>query len=203
MRMRRGVALSCLGTSHNGGEAGESAVLSGPTSCKRGRRSLAQALDLPTGCTSSVQIDLFQLSPKAAKNPYFLTTDVTLSPQPIVEGYTPRWSLETTCQECRAYLKWASTKCYRQQTVLRLIPCVFGLYTLVVVLYLPLPQSLQAPGVVCWRGKSTVTFSDRLSCVRWTVWQPWFFHTHHDGNGFSQLSPARPATLLDALAPAA
>ena len=137
------------------------------------------------------------------RDEYFFTTDVTMSPQQIVEGYTQRWSIETTFQECREYLKLESTKCYSQQTVLRLIPCLFGLYTLVVVLYLQLPKSLQAPGVVCWRGKSTVTFSDMLSCVRRTVWQQWLFHTHRDGKGFSKLSPALQATLLDALAPAA
>jgi hypothetical protein len=42
--------------------------------------------------------------------------------------------------------------------------------------------------VVCWRGKSTVTFSDMLSCVRRALWQQWFFHTHRAGKGFSKLS---------------
>jgi hypothetical protein len=41
----------------------------------------------------------------------FLTTDVTMSPPQIVEGYTQRWSIETTFQECREYLKLESTKC--------------------------------------------------------------------------------------------
>jgi hypothetical protein len=137
------------------------------------------------------------------RDAYFLTTEVTMSPQQSVEGYPQRWSIETTFQACRAYLKLASTKCSSQQTVLRFIPGLFGLDTLVVVLYLQLPQSLQTPGVVYGRGTSTVTFSDMLSCVRRTVWQQWFFHTHRDGNGFSKRSPALQATLLDALAPAA
>jgi DDE superfamily endonuclease len=137
------------------------------------------------------------------RDEYVFTTDVTMSPQQMVEGYTQRWSIETTFQECREDLNLDSTKCDSQQTVLRLVPCLFGLYPPVVVLYLPLPKPLQAPGVVGWRGKSTVTFSDMLSCVRRTVWQQWFFHTHRDGKGFSKLSPALQATLLDVLAPAA
>jgi hypothetical protein len=113
------------------------------------------------------------------------------------------WSIETTFQECREYLKLESTKCYGQHTVHRCIPCLFGLYTLVVLLYLQLPKSFQAPGVVSWRGKATVTFSDMLSCVRRAIWQQWFFYTHRDGQGFSKLSLPLQATLLDALAPAA
>ena len=63
------------------------------------------------------------------RDEYFFTTDVTMRPQQIVECYTQRWSIETTFQECREYLKLESTKGYSQQTVLRLTPCLFGLYT--------------------------------------------------------------------------
>jgi hypothetical protein len=62
----------------------------------------------------------------------FLTTEMTLKPPPSVEGDTPRGSVETTCQECRAYLKLESTQGDGQHTVLRLTPCWFGLYTTVV-----------------------------------------------------------------------
>jgi hypothetical protein len=137
------------------------------------------------------------------RDEYFFTTDITLDPQQIVEGYTQRWSIETTFQECREYLKLESTKCYGQLSVLRLIPCIFGLYTIVVLLYLHLPTPFQAPGVVYWRGKATVTFSDMLTCVRRAVWQQWFFHTHQAGKGFAKLSRVLQATILDALAPAA
>jgi hypothetical protein len=137
------------------------------------------------------------------RDEYFFTTDITLSPQQIVEGYTQRWSIETTFQECREYLQLESTKCYSQQSVLRLIPGLFGLYTIVVLLYLQLPLPLQARGVVCWTGKSTVTFSDMMTCVRRAVWQQWFFYTYRHGRGFVKLSRALQTTILDALAPAA
>jgi len=62
----------------------------------------------------------------------FLTTEMTLKPPPSVEGDTPRGSVETTCQECRAYLKLESTQGDGQHTVLRLTPGWCGLYTTVV-----------------------------------------------------------------------
>ncbi len=106
-------------------------------------------------------------------------------------------------QECREYRKLESTKYYGQHRVLRLIPGIFGLYTIVGLLYRQLPPPWQAPGTVCWRGKSMVTFSDMLTCVRRAIWQQWFFHTHRYGKGFAKLSQALQATILDALAPAA
>jgi hypothetical protein len=100
------------------------------------------------------------------RDEYFFTTDMTMKPQQIVECYTQRWSIETTFQECREYLKLESTKGYGQQTVLRFTPCVFGLYTMVVLLYLQLLHPASTLSAVFWRGKSTVTFSDMMTCVR-------------------------------------
>jgi hypothetical protein len=42
---------------------------------------------------------------------YCFTTHLSLGPQPIVACNTQRWSIATTCQACREYLKLASTKC--------------------------------------------------------------------------------------------
>jgi hypothetical protein len=137
------------------------------------------------------------------RDEYFFTTDLTMTPQQIVACYTQRWSIETTFQECREYLKLESTKGYGQQTVLRFTPCLCGLYTIVVLLYLQLPSSSRAVKALFWRGKSTVTFSDMLTCVRRALWQQWCFHTRAHALEFSKLSPSFQETLLYALAPAA
>jgi hypothetical protein len=100
------------------------------------------------------------------RDEYFFTTALTMKPQHIVECYTQRWSIDTTCQECREYLKLESTKGYGQQTVLRFTPCLFGLYTLVVRLYRQLPRPSDTLSAVFWRGKSTMTVSDVMTCVR-------------------------------------
>jgi hypothetical protein len=56
-----------------------------------------------------------------------LTTALTMKPPPMVECDTQRWSIETTFQECRAYLKRESTQGDGQHTVLRFTPCLVGL----------------------------------------------------------------------------
>jgi hypothetical protein len=137
------------------------------------------------------------------RDEYFFTTDLTMKPQQLVECYTQRWSIETTFQECREYLKLESTKGYGKHTVLRFTPCLFGLYTMVVLLYLQLPSSSRTLRAIFWRGKSTVTFSDMLTCVRRALWEQWYFHTQADSQGFLKLSPSFQETILYALAPAA
>jgi hypothetical protein len=137
------------------------------------------------------------------RDEYLFTTDLQMPPKQIVECYTQRWSLETTFQECREYLKLESPKCYGQQTVLRFTPCLFGLYSIVVLLYLQLPEPVRSTWVILWKGKLTVTFSDMMACVRREIWTQWFFQTHQETTPFLKLPSALQATILYALAPAA
>jgi hypothetical protein len=137
------------------------------------------------------------------RDEYCFTTDMTMKPQQMVECYTQRWSIETTFQECRDYLKLESPRGYSHHTVLRFTPCLFGLYTMVVRLYLQLPRSSRAFGTLFWRGKSTVTFSDMMACVRRALWEQWCFHIQADAQAFSKLPLSLRETILYALAPAA
>jgi hypothetical protein len=137
------------------------------------------------------------------RDEYFFATDLSLCPKQIVEYYTQRWSIETTFQECREDLKLESPKGYGQQTVLRFTPCLFGLYTIVVLLYLHLPRPSSALRVVLWRGKATVTFSDMITCVRRVLWEQWYFQTPADPQEFSKLSQSLQDSILYALASAA
>ena len=134
---------------------------------------------------------------------YFFTTDLSLCPKQIIECDTQRWSIETTFQECREHLKRESTKCYGKQTVLRFTPCLFGLYTLIVLLYLQLPEFLRSPIIISRRGKSTTTFADMITCVRRAIWQQWFCHTPPKAASCSILPKSLQETILYALAPAA
>jgi hypothetical protein len=137
------------------------------------------------------------------RDEYFLTTDITMRPQQIVEDYTQRWAIETTRQVCREYLKLESTKGYCQATILWLTACLWGFYTAIVLPYLQLPKTASTPGAGVWRGKSTVTCSDMMTCVRRAFWEQWVFQTPTTSREFSKLSPSWQETILYALAPAA
>jgi hypothetical protein len=103
------------------------------------------------------------------RDEYFYTTDLSLSPAVLITLYTGRWNIETTFQELRCHLGLETTRGWCRQTVLRVAPCLFGLYTVVAWLYHALPSS-QRRGAVQWRGKATVTFSDALATVRRWLW---------------------------------
>jgi hypothetical protein len=103
------------------------------------------------------------------RDEYFFTTDPDLKPATIIGWYTGRWNIETTFQELRAHLGLETTRGWCAATVLRAAPCLFGLYTVVALLYAALPASKRR-GTIGWPGKAGVTFSDALTAVRRWLW---------------------------------
>jgi hypothetical protein len=137
------------------------------------------------------------------RDEYFYTTDLTVTPPEVVEAYAERWNIETTFAEARAYLGLETTRGRCQKTVLRAEPCLFGLYSVVTLLYEQLPPEAQAEAGVDWEGKATVTFSDAISAVRRWLWTSWAFVRCGHDCPFSKLPEPLRRTLLYALAPAA
>jgi hypothetical protein len=136
------------------------------------------------------------------RDEYLFTTDLQMPPKQLVECYTHRWSIETTFQACREYLKLESPKGDGQQTVLRFTPCLLGLYSIVVLRYLQLPEPLRSP-LILWKGTLSVTFADMVTCARRELGQQWFFQTDQETTPFSKLPSLLQETILYALAPAA
>jgi hypothetical protein len=137
------------------------------------------------------------------RDEYFFTTDVGWSAAQVIETYTGRWNLETTFQEMRSYLGLETTCGWKERTVLRGTPCLFGLYTVVAALYMQLPARRRLRGLVEWAGKEDVTFSDALLAVRRWLWVEWVFAIPGHASAFSKLSRPFQQLLLAGLAPAA
>jgi Archaeal putative transposase ISC1217 len=137
------------------------------------------------------------------RDDYLYSTDLTLTPQEIIERYTERWNIETTFEELRAYLGLETTRGRCAQTVLRAEPCLFGLYSLVALLYEQLPASAQAAVGPDWDGKRGDTFSDAITAVRRWLWTDWIFAKAGHAEAFAKLPEPLQQTLLQGLAPAA
>jgi len=135
------------------------------------------------------------------RDEYFFTTDPDLTPAQIIEAYTGRWNIETTFEELRAHLGLETTRGWCAPTVVRAAPCLFGLYTVVTLLYQALPKS-QRVGGVTWPGKTETTFSDALTAVRRWLWAEWVFPQAEDGMAIAKLPPALQNIIFSALAPA-
>ena len=136
------------------------------------------------------------------RDEYFFSTDTTITATAMIEAYAGRWNLETTFQEMRCLLGLESTRGWCRQTVLRSAPCLFGLYTVIALLYQSLPESKQV-GRVEWPGKVGVTFSDALTCVRRWLWREWVFPQAGGCGAVDQLPESLRKVLFYALAPAA
>jgi hypothetical protein len=137
------------------------------------------------------------------RDEYFFTTEPAMTAQEVIETYVGRWNEETTFQEMRSYLGLETTRGWKEQTVLRMAPCLFGLYTLVAALYSQLPRRYTQVRVVDWPGKQDVTFSDAITAVRRWLWQQWVFAIPGHREAFAKLSRPFRAVLLHALAPPA
>jgi hypothetical protein len=137
------------------------------------------------------------------RDEYFFTTDLAMMPKTIVETFTGRWNIETTFQEMRDYLGLETTRGWTKNTVLRAAPCLFGLYSVVALLYAQLPTRRTNGAVILWPGKTDRTFSDAITAVRRWLWTDWVFATPQHHEAFSKLSRPIRVVLLYALAPAA
>ncbi|MBI3411406.1 MAG: transposase [Planctomycetes bacterium] len=137
------------------------------------------------------------------RDEYFFTTDGQMTPKQIVETFTGRWSIETTFQEMRAYLGLETTRGWIENTVLRAAPSLFGLFSVIVLLYAEIPANPWREPAIFWPGKRERTFSDAITTVRRWLWTHWVFATPQHHEAFSKLSRPFKALLLYALAPAA
>jgi hypothetical protein len=137
------------------------------------------------------------------RDEYFFSTDTLMSATEIIETFTGRWSIEVTFEEMRAYLGLETTRGRKRETILRMVPCLFGLYSVVALLYVWLPDKVRQSAGIQWAGKNTVTFSDALTGVRRWLWREWVFETCGHHTAFSKLPPAFRDLLCHALTPAA
>jgi hypothetical protein len=136
------------------------------------------------------------------RDEFFYATDPTFGVRRIVEAYTGRWNIETTFQETRSELHIQTTRGWSKPTVLRAVPCLFGLYSVVAMLYATLPPRRRVGGVA-WPGKTIVTFSDALAAVRRWIWAEGVFAHVPEGPSIQKLPPPIREILYAALAPAA
>lgn len=136
------------------------------------------------------------------RDEYFYSTDVTMEALDIIETYTRRWNVETTFEEMRSCMGLETTRGWKKQTVLRAAPCLFGMYTVVVCLYLMTPQKYRDKPGVQWTGKHSLTFSDALGCVRKWLWVEWVFSSAGQQQTWENLPEDFQDLLLNGLAPA-
>lgn len=96
--------------------------------------------------------------------------DASVTPEQIVSWYVGRWNIEVTFEEMRAHLGLETQRHWSTRAIERTTPCLFGVFSLVVLMAqrlhpqeLPLAQS-------GWYTKAEASFSDVLAAVRGHLW---------------------------------
>ncbi len=137
------------------------------------------------------------------RDEYFFSTDINMSIKRTVETFIGRWDIEVTFEEMREHLGLETTRGRCRQTVLRVEPCLFGLYTLIAYWFAHLPKKNRETIHVAWVGKTSITFSDALVSVRYNVWEDYLFQRPNKSRPFEKLTTHMRNTILHALALAA
>jgi len=89
----------------------------------------------------------------------------------IIAWFLGRWSLEVTFEELRAHLGFETQRQWSVKAIERTTPCLFGLFSLVVLMAKVLhPEDLPIRQT-SWYHKEEATFSDALAAVRMDLWQ--------------------------------
>ena len=93
------------------------------------------------------------------------------SPEHIVNQYILRWNIEVTFQEARLHLGVETQRQWTRRAIERTTPCLFGLFTLVVLL----ARQFHTPAIPirrsAWYAKEEATFIDLLAVVRREIWR--------------------------------
>ena len=138
------------------------------------------------------------------RDDYFYTTDPDLAPTQIVSWFTARWPIETTFQEVRAHLGFETTRQRVAPSVLRMGPCLLGLYSLVTLIFVEHARHHPVrPRCTPWYTKAEPTFSDALATVRRLLWSETIFESPSHQDAFQKIPGRLKRILLDHLSAAA
>lgn len=108
--------------------------------------------------------------PKGSFPPCAYSASVDMSPAALLSTYVLRWNLEVAFEEVRAQLGFETQRGWADKTIERSTPCLFGIFSLVVLLAQRLhPAQLPIQRSV-WYDKDEASFSDALAAVRMHLW---------------------------------
>ncbi len=144
------------------------------------------------------------LDPATNREDYFYATDPSWAPERIVETFAGRWPIEVTFEEVRAHLGFEATRHWCKSSVLRVAPCLLGLFSVVSLIYAELAQQgkVKVRTTPCYR-KTDPTFADALAMARRLMWEEVILQHAPFGRHVTQLPPPIREMLLEHVTAAA
>lgn len=104
----------------------------------------------------------------------FACSDLQTPLAQIINWVVMRWSVEVTFEEARAHLGIETQRQWSDLAIARTTPCLFGLFSLVVLFVSKLcPDGIVPIRTFAWYQKTEATFSDCLVLVQKHLWSSW------------------------------
>jgi DDE superfamily endonuclease len=129
----------------------------------------------------------------------YFSTDQAQGAGEIVEDFVKRWPIEVTYEESRAHLGVETQRQWSDLAIERSTPCLFGLYSVVVLLgYALHPDGAIPVQQAAWYPKTQATFSDVLAAVRRHCWSGLTFQTSASHPDLCLISRSDLARLVQA-----
>lgn len=134
------------------------------------------------------------------KTQALLCTDLTITPEQIVQWFVWRWNIEVTFREVREHLGVETQRQWSDKAIARTTPVLLGLFSLVTLLANCHAHHGKIPvRSTAWYAKPLPTFSDALAVVRYQLWLMGGFGMSHAGVPVLKLRPAVLERLSSAL----
>ena len=112
------------------------------------------------------KIDNDKSASKSRRGAAFFSTDVNATAEQIIARYADRWNIEVFFEEVRACLGFETQRGWSNRTIGRTTPCLFGVFSLAVVLAKQLYPTALPIRQAGWYTKDEATFRDVLCAVR-------------------------------------
>jgi hypothetical protein len=100
----------------------------------------------------------------------YFCSDPTVTAEQILIWFVARWNIEVTFEEVRAHLGFETQRQWSDRAIERTAPCLFGLFSLVVLMAKVLHRDKLPIRQAAWYPKTEATFSDALAAVRRDLW---------------------------------
>jgi hypothetical protein len=101
----------------------------------------------------------------------FFCSDLQVPAAQIIAWFIARWNIEVTFEELRAHLGFETQRQWSDKAIERTTPCLFGTFSLVVLMAKVLHPETLPVRQASWYLKEEATFIDALAAVRSDLWR--------------------------------
>lgn len=101
----------------------------------------------------------------------FFCSDPQVPAAQIIAWFIARWNIEVTFEELRAHLGFETQRQWSDKAIERTAPCLFGIFSLVVLMAKVLHPETLPVRQASWYLKDEATFIDALAAVRADLWR--------------------------------